>query len=72
MPFDEEELDPHGECAARIHKLEKALTDIAQGNCPGKLIDATENVTSQAEAQRVFHMGFSAWMQQTARTALEH
>lgn len=26
MPFDEEDLDPHGECAAEIHKLRDALT----------------------------------------------
>lgn len=26
MPFDEEELDPHGECAAEIAKLRGALT----------------------------------------------
>lgn len=25
MPFDEEELDPHGECAAEIKKLRKLL-----------------------------------------------
>ena len=31
MPFDEEELDPHGECAARIHQLEDALNRIANG-----------------------------------------
>ena len=25
MPFDEEELDPHGECAAEIKRLQAAL-----------------------------------------------
>lgn len=25
MPFDEEELDPHGECAAEITKLRRLL-----------------------------------------------
>jgi hypothetical protein len=27
MVFDEEELDPHGECAARIHELEAQLAE---------------------------------------------
>lgn len=29
MPFDEEELDPHGECAAEIKRLRAALQEIA-------------------------------------------
>ena len=28
MPFDEEELDPHGECAAEIKRLRFALKQI--------------------------------------------
>jgi hypothetical protein len=28
MPFDEEELDPHGECAVEIARLRAALTEI--------------------------------------------
>ena len=28
---DEEHIDPHGECAARIHALEDALNRIANG-----------------------------------------
>jgi hypothetical protein len=28
MPFDEEELDPHGECAAEIARLRAVLTEI--------------------------------------------
>lgn len=28
MPFDEEELDPHGECAAEIARLRAALDQI--------------------------------------------
>lgn len=31
MPFDEEELDPHGECAAEVTRLRTALDDIANG-----------------------------------------
>ena len=27
MPFDEEELDPHGECRAEIEKLKAALEE---------------------------------------------
>lgn len=30
MPFDEEELDPHGECAAEIKRLRAALREIEQ------------------------------------------
>jgi hypothetical protein len=29
MPFDEEELDPHGECAAEIKRLRAALSAAA-------------------------------------------
>ena len=29
MPFDEEELDPHGECAVEIRRLRAALTAIS-------------------------------------------
>lgn len=29
MPFDEEDLDPHGECAAEIAKLRSALASCA-------------------------------------------
>lgn len=25
MPFDEEELDPHGECTAEIHRLREEI-----------------------------------------------
>ena len=45
MPFDEEELDPHGECRAEIHQLmkERAAAVVAERercarailNCPG-------------------------------------
>ena len=49
--------------------MREALEKIAGGHC-GNLIDVAKNATSQAEAQRLFHMAFSKWMQDTARAAL--
>lgn len=31
MPFDEEDLDPHGECRHEIERLRTALLNIAAG-----------------------------------------
>lgn len=31
MPFGEEELDPHGECAAEIARLRKGIQDYLDG-----------------------------------------
>jgi hypothetical protein len=50
--------------------LRTALRDIAEGNCPGSLIDATASAPTQAEAQRQFHMALTSWMQRVARAAL--
>lgn len=58
------------ETLAVFDDLLEALRKIEGGFCPGSLFDATENATSQAEAQRIFHMGFSEWMQTTARDAI--
>ncbi len=49
-----------------LAEAREALRKIAGGHCPGSMIDDA----TQAEAQRRFHMSFSAWMQETARTAL--
>jgi hypothetical protein len=59
MPFDEEDLDPHGECAARIHKLERALRLLV----PTKMPDGSDELPVQ--------MWYPLGSLRTAKEALE-
>lgn len=51
-------------------ELLAALADIAEGNCPSHIINLASDAPTQAEAQRRFHMAFSAWMQEIAKAAI--
>lgn len=62
MPFDEEELDPHGECAAEIKRLRAALDDIANGR-----LGVTDAMLVSKEAMQT---AIAEYSQRRAREAL--
>ena len=49
MPFDEEELDPHGECAAEIKQLRDCLSFILSGIERGNIKDASLVIRGQED-----------------------
>ncbi len=54
MPFDEEELDPHGECAAEIKRLQEVVPIwmTAHGYATGHG-DTIEDMLAELEAQAI-------------------
>lgn len=53
-----------------INRLRKALTDIAQGNCPGALFDNLPD-ESQTGDKGIFQERLAGWSQRTAQMALD-
>ena len=47
MPFDEEELDPHGECRAEIERLRAALRPFAKNIYAVSLAEALGHIGRQ-------------------------
>lgn len=51
MSFDEEYIDPHGECAAEIAQLREALSLYAPGTWPGVIAEVAVERRRQVEQE---------------------
>lgn len=58
MPFDEEELDPHGECRHEINRL-KAQVAAMRGTLHG-IASQIVNLPRSGTAEKIYQMATSA------------